>query len=315
MSETTTALFIGIDVSKDRLDMAVYPGERVWNYPNQAQSFPALVSELQSLQPELVVMEATGALETAVAAALAAAALPLAIVNPRQVRDFAKAKGQLAKTDRIDAQVLAHFACAIHPAPQILPDAEQQRFGALVARRRQLVEMLVAERNRLHTALPSVQERIQTHIAWLETELDDLELELQRTVEQSPVWRATEDLLQSVPGVGPITTYTLLAELPELGHLPPKRLAVLVGVAPLNRDSGRWRGKRTIWGGRAAVRSALYMATVSAVRCNPVLKKYYARLVAAGKPKKVALTAALHKLLTILNAMLKQQTPWHVPAS
>lgn len=206
MSETTTALFIGIDVSKDRLDVAVYPGDRVWNYPNQTQSFPALVAESQSLQPELVVMEATGALETAIAAALAAAGLPLAIVNPRQVCDFAKAKGQLAKTDRIDAKVLAHFASAIRAAPQILPSAEQQHLGALMARRRQVVEMLVAERNRLHTALPTVQERIQTHIAWLETELDDLELELQRTVEQSPVWRTTEDLLQSVPGVGPITT-------------------------------------------------------------------------------------------------------------
>lgn len=315
MSDTATTLFIGIDVSKDRLDLAVYPGERVWQYPNQAQSFPALVAELQTLQPELIVLEATGTLETAVAAALAAAGLSLAIVNPRQVRDFAKAKGQLAKTDRIDAKILAHFAAAIHPAPQSLPSAEQQQFGALVARRRQLVEMLVSERNRLHTALPAVQARIQSHIVWLETELDDLELELQQTVEHSPLWRAAEDLLQSVPGVGPITTYTLLAELPELGHLSPKRLAVLVGVAPLNRDSGRWRGKQTIWGGRAAVRSALYMATISGVRCNPVLQKYYARLVAAGKPKKVALTATMHKLLTILNAMLKQQTPWRAQAN
>jgi transposase len=315
MSSASSAPFVGIDVSKDHLDLAAYPTAHAWSCPNHMHSFPALVAELQTLQPQLIVLEATGGLETPVAAALAAAGLPVAIVNPRQVRDFAKAKGQLAKTDRIDAQVLAHFAAAIRPTPHGLPSAAQQQFGALMARRRQVVEMLTAERNRLHTALPAVQERIQTHIVWLETELDDLELELQRTVEQSPVWRAAEDLLQSVPGVGPVTSYTLLAELPELGHLSPKRLAVLVGVAPLNRDSGRWRGKRSIWGGRAAVRTALYMATVSGVRCNPVLREYYLRLVAAGKPKKVALIAAMHKLLTILNAMLKQQTPWRLPIS
>ena len=315
MDNAQSAPFVGMDVSKDRLDLALYPTARIWSYPNPMQSFPALVAALQTLQPQLIVLAATGGLEAPVAAALAAAGLLVAIVNPRQVRDFAKATGQLAKTDRIDAQVLAHFAAAIRPAPQVLPSAAQQQFGALMARRRQLVEMSTAERNRWHIALPAVQVRIQTHIVWLETELDDLELELQRTVEQRPVWRAAEDLLHRVPGGGPITTYTLLVELPELGLLSPKRLAVLVGVAPLKRDSGRWRGKPTIWGGRATVRTALYMATVSGVRCNPVLCEYYTRLVAAGKPKKVALTAAMHKLLTILNAMLKQQAPWHTSAS
>lgn len=308
----TTVTFVGIDVSKDRLDIAVHPTGRTWTCANQSSAFTQLVTELQPLAPSLIVMEATGALEVPVAAALAAAALPLAIVNPRQVRDFAKAKGQLAKTDRIDAQVLAHFAAAIRPDAQTLPSAAQQHLSALLARRRQIIEMLVAERNRLSTALPKLQERIQDHIRWLQTELDDLELELQRSIEDSPVWRVAEELLRSVPGIGPVTAHTLLADLPELGQLPHKRIASLVGVAPLNTDSGRHRGKRRVWGGRAHIRSTLYMATVSAAKHNPVIREFYQRLVKAGKPKKVALTAATHKLLTILNAMMKQQTPWQL---
>lgn len=304
-------LFVGIDVSKDQLDLALHPTGQAWSCANGPTGCAALVAQLQTAAPQLIVLEATGGLERPLSAALAAAGLPVAIVNPRQVRDFAKATGRLAKTDRLDAAVLAHFAAAIQPPAQVLPTAEQAHLSALLTRRRQLIEMLVAERNRLHTVLPTLRERVQSHIVWLETELDDLELELQRQIEASPLWRAEEDLLQSVPGIGPVTARTLLADLPELGHLPTKQLAVLVGVAPLNRDSGRWRGKRSIWGGRAPVRSALYMATVSGIRCNAVLRTFYTRLVQAGKPKKVALIATLHKLLTILNAMLKHQTHWN----
>lgn len=310
----SSLVFVGIDVSKDRLDLAVQPLGRSWSCANDASAFAALRVELNALHPTLIVMEATGALELPVAAALAAANLPLAIVNPRQVRDFAKATGHLAKTDRLDAAMLAHFAAAIRPSAQTLPSAEQQHLSALLTRRRQVIEFLIAERNRLATAVPTLQERIQAHIAWLQTELEDLDSELQRCIEASPAWRTAEDLLRSVPGVGPVTARTLVAALPELGHLSPKCLAALVGVAPLNVDSGRYRGKRRIWGGRAQVRSALYMATVSGVRWNPVLREFYQRLVNAGKPKKVALIAAMHKLLTILNAMMKQQTPWRVQA-
>jgi transposase len=306
----TDTTFVGIDISKAYLDLALRPTGRTWRCANETSAFPDLVAELQPLHPTLIVMEATGALELPVAAALAAAALPFAIVNPRQVRDFAKAKGQLAKTDRIDAGILAHFAEALRPAAQTLPSAEQQHLSALLTRRRQLVEMLLAERNRMATARPSVCERIQQHILWLQTELDDLETELQHCIESSPAWRVADERLRSVPGIGPVTARTLVADLPELGHLSHKRLAALVGVAPLNVDSGRYHGQRRVWGGRLHVRRTLYMATVSAVRCNPVLRAFYTHLVNAGKPKKVALIAAMHKLLTILNAMMKQQTSW-----
>lgn len=307
----SAALYVGIDISKDHLDLALHPPGPQWQCANEPSAFPTLVAELQALQPRLIVMEATGALELPVAAALASVGLPLAIVNPRQVRDFAKATGRLAKTDPLDAAVLAHFAAVLHPSAQTLPSAEQQHLSALLTRRRQVIEMLVAERNRLSTALPTVQERIQDHIAWLQTELDDLDLELQRCIQASPLWRVAEARLRSVPGIGPVTARTLVADLPELGCTTPKRLAALVGVAPLNVDSGRFRGQRRIWGGRAHVRETLYMATVSAIRCNPVIRTFYQRLVQAGKPKKVALIAAMHKLLTILNAMMKQQTHWH----
>lgn len=310
----TPSTFVGLDVSKDWLDLAVRPAGRSWRCANASTAFPELVRELTALAPALIVLEATGGLELPVAAALATAHLPVVVVNPRQVRDFAKASGHLAKTDQLDAKVLAHFGEALQPTPRPLPDTAHQALSALLARRRQVLDMLVAERNRLHTAAAPVRERIERHIAWLQTELDDLEVELEQSLQASPVWQATENLLRSVPGVGPVAARTLLADLPELGTLDPKPLAVLVGVAPLNADSGRPRGKRHIWGGRAEVRSALYMATMSATRFNPVIREYYQRLLQAGKLKKVALVAAMHKLLTILNAMVKQQTPWRSPA-
>lgn len=310
----TAAIFVGLDVSKDFLDLAVRPAGRTWRCANAPAAFAQLVVDLTALTPALIVLEATGGLELPVAAALATAHLPVVIVNPRQVRDFAKASGRLAKTDQLDAHVLAHFGAALQPTPRPLPAAAHQALSALLTRRRQVLDMLVAERNRLSTTQAPVTERLERHVAWLQNELDDLEVALEQALQASPIWQATAQLLCRVPGVGPVTARTLLAELPELGVLDAKPLAVLVGVAPLNYDSGRRTGKRHIWGGRAEVRSALYMATLSATRFNPVIREYYQRLLRAGKLKKVALVAAMHKLLTILNAMVKQQTPWRTPA-
>lgn len=306
--------FVGIDVAKDHLDLASRPGGKPVRIRNREAEITQLVQQLQDLQPALIVMEATGGLEMPLAAALAVAGLPVAVVNPRQVRSFAEATGQLAKTDQLDAQILAHFAEAIHPAPRALPDEQTQQMSALLARRRQLIEMLTAEKNRLHSALAQVRPRLQAHIAWLEDELAALDQELDQAVKDSPLWRAKEDLLCSVPGVGPVLARTLLFDLPELGALSHKQIAKLVGVAPLNRDSGRLKGKRSIWGGRAVVRTALYLAVLSAMRFNPVIKAFYQRLVQAGKSKKAAMTACMHKLLTILNAMLRNQTAWQPPA-
>jgi transposase len=261
------------------------------------------------------VLEATGGREGPTVAALAAAGLPVAVVNPRQVRDFARAVGQLAKTDVLDAQILAHFAEAIHPTPRLLPDAQAQELAALLARRRQLIQMQTAERQRLDTALPRVKPQIERHLAWLEAELTDLDQTLHEQVQASPLWREQENLLRSVPGIGPTTALTLLADLPELGRLDRKAIAALVGVAPLSCESGTWRGRRIVWGGRARVRSALYMATLVASRFNPIITAFYQRLCAAGKPKKVALTACMHKLLTILNALVRQGIPWSAPTA
>ena len=306
----TEKVYAGIDVAKRKLDMAVHLSEQRWDFTNDDEGINQAVSCLQELSPELVVLEATGGIELPIAASLAVAGIPVAIVNPRQVRDFAKATGKLAKTDALDAQVLAHFAAAIRPTPRPLPDAIAQEFAAILARRRQLIEMLTAEKNRFPTALKPVRERIKAHISWLEQELADTDRELENNIRKSPLWREKDSLLQSVPGVGPVLSTTLLAHLPELGTLNRKQVAALVGVAPLNRDSGRFRGKRTIWGGRAAVRSILFMATLSATRYNPVIKAFYKRLCAAGKAKKVALTACMRKLLTILNSILRHHTPW-----
>jgi transposase len=304
--------YVGIDVAKARLDVAVRPSGEQWVSATDPASLEELVGRLQALQPELIVLEATGGREGAAVAALAAAGLPVAVVNPRQVRDFARAVGQLAKTDVLDAQVLAHFAQVIHPAPRPLPDAQAQELAALLARRRQLIQMQTAERQRLDTALPRVKTQIARHLAWLEAELTDLDHTLHDQVQASPVWREQENLLRSVPGIGPTTALTLLAELPELGRLDRKAIAALVGVAPLSCESGTWRGRRIVWGGRARVRTALYMAALVATRYNPLIAAFYTRLCAAGKPKKVALTACMHKLLTILNAIVRQEVPWSV---
>ncbi|MBI5119040.1 IS110 family transposase, partial [Candidatus Poribacteria bacterium] len=272
--------------------------------------FRAIRERLGACPLNLVVMEATGGYETALAAALAAAEMPVVVVNPRQVRDFAKAIGRLAKTDRIDARVLALFAERVRPPLREMPDEALRTLAALLTRRRQLIEMLVAERNRLDHASPSVEKSLKQHIRWLEKRLDDVDSDLDQTIQQSPVWRAKEDLLRSVPGIGPVVSRTLLADLPELGSLNRKKIAALVGVAPLCKDSGTLRGKRMVWGGRAPVRAALFMGALIASRHNPVIRDFYKRLVDAGKPKKVALVACMRKMLTILNAMVRNNTRW-----
>jgi transposase len=307
--------FIGIDVAQATLDVAVRPTGKQWRVTHDAAAIERLVSQLRALDPQLIVLEATGGLELPLLAALGSAGLPVAAVNPRQVRDFAKATGKLAKTDVLDAQVLAHFAEAVRPAVRPLPDTATQALAALVTRRRQLVEMLVAEENRRRSAPVAIRADIQAHIVWLRKRLKDLDKELGQALRASPLWREQEDVLRSVPGVGPTVTATLLAELPELGTLGRKPIAALVGVAPHNRDSGTLRGKRTVWGGRATVRAALYMAALVATRRNPVIRALYDRLLAAGKLKKVALTACVHKLLTILNALMKHRTRWVPPTS
>jgi transposase len=302
--------FVGIDVAKAQLDIALRPlGER-WAVTNDDTGITALVRRLQEIGPQLIVLEATGGYQRAVVAALATAGLPVVVVNPRQARDFAKATGQLAKTDALDARALAHFAEAIRPAPRPLPDTQTEELRALLARRRPWVGMRTAEQNRLGSAPRRLQADIQVHITWLNERLAALDDDLDTTLRASPVWREREELLRSVPGIGPVCARTLLLDLPELGTLSRQRLAALVGVAPLNRDSGTLRGTRTIWGGRAHVRTTLYMSTLVAVRYNPVLKTFYERLRAAGKAAKVALTACMRKLLTILHAMVKHHTPW-----
>ena len=306
-----TALYVGIDVAKAQLDVAVRPTGDRWAIPNTEAGRQDVLARLAPLRPTLVLVDASGGLELPLVAALAAADLPVVVVNPRQVRDFAKATGQLAKTETLDARALAHFAEAVRPLPRPLPDAATQALTALLARRQQVVAMLVAEKNRLGLAAPAIRPRLQAHITWLEGELQALDQDVGGTLRRSPVWREKEDLLRSVPGVGPQLARTLLAHLPELGTLDRKPLAALVGVAPFNRDSGTLRGKRTVWGGRARVRVPLYMAALVASRHNPVIRAFYQRLCAKGKPKKVALTACMRKLLTILNALVKHRSRWH----
>ena len=311
MSTTTVERYAGVDVSKARLDVAVRPTGERYSLANEPEGIDALVGRLEEAGPELVVLKATGGFERPAAAALAASGIAVAVVNPRQARDFAKATGTLAKTDKIDAYVLARFAEALKPEPRTLPSEEALLLGEILGRRRQLIGMLVAENNRLSAIVSApVKRRIRAHVRWLEKELSRTDLELEEVLEASPVWRENEALLRSVPGVGPTLARTLLAELPELGTLTHKRLSALVDVAPFNRDSGRIRGKREVWGGRAKVRSALYMSAMVASKHNPLIREFYERLVEAGKPKKVALVACMRKLLAILNAMMRDRRPW-----
>ena len=303
--------FVGIDVAKDRLDVQVRPSSESFAVARDGKALAALVERLRALVPALIVMEATGGYETVVASAIAAAHLPLAVVNPRQIRDFARATGRLAKTDRLDAAVIAHFAEAIRPPARPVADAEAQALGELVARRRQVIEMIVAEGNRRRRASQRrVIRAIERHLALLQAELSELDGDIDEAIRKSPAWQADADLLQSVPGVGPATLRTLIAELPELGSLTRRKIAALVGVAPINRDSGTMRGRRTIAGGRPAVRTGLYMATLVASRANPVIAAHYKKLRAAGKTGKQALTACMRKLLVILNAILRDRKPW-----
>jgi transposase len=303
-------LFVGIDVAKAQLDIALRPTGERWEVTNDEAGIASLVAHLQAVVPTLIVLEATGGYQRAVVAALAAAGLPIVVVNPRQARDFAKATGQLAKTDRLDARALAHFADAVRPAPRPLPDAQTEELRAMLARRRQLIAMRTAEQNRLSGVSQRLRADIQAHITWLDTRLASLDEDLDATLRASPIWREREALLRSVPGIGPVCTRTLLLDLPELGTLSRQRIAALVGVAPFHRDSGTLRGTRTVWGGRTHVRAPLYMSTLVAVRYNPILKGFYEHLRARGKAAKVALTACMRKLLTILTAMVKHQTPW-----
>lgn len=307
-------VYCGIDVSAATLDTQQHGGA-TWQHPNTAPGIAALVAAVQGLTPTLVVLEATGRYHHAVTSALVAAGVAVAVVNPRQVRDFARSTGQLAKTDRLDATVLARFAATVRPEPRPLPDEATRELAALVERRRQLVEMLTAEKNRLAVARASVRPSIRQLIQVLERAIRGADDDVDRWIRQSPVWRAQEDLLRSVPGVGPQTARMLIAALPELGRLTRREIAALVGVAPLACDSGRHRGVRRCWGGRAPVRAMLYMAAVTGVRWNPVLRACYQRLRAAGKPAKVALTACMRRLLTILNAMTKTQQRWCPPAT
>lgn len=310
MAESTR--FVGIDVAKKHLDVHVRPEGLARRFA--ADDLDPLVAFLVDPRPTLVVLEATGGLEFAAAAALVAAGLAVAIVNPRQVHDFAKAVGHLAKTDALDAAVIAHFAEAVRPAPRPLPDEQTQHVEALVVRRRQLVDMRTAEINRLRGCREAAaRASLQRHIDWLRQQIEDLDKDIAQTLRQSPVWRAKENLLRSVPGVGRVVAATLLVQLPELGTLDRKQIAALVGVAPLNRDSGTLRGKRTIWGGRAAVRAVLYMAALVATTHNPPIRAFYERLLAAGKAKKTALVACMRKLLTILNAMTRAGVTWKAP--
>ena len=308
---TAVTRFVGIDVAKATLDVAVRPSGQRWQAANTPVGIAAVVRRLRrSRAATLVVLEATGGYEHAVVAALAATGIGVVVANPRQVRDFARGTGQLAKTDAIDAGILALFAERVRPAPRPLPTDAARALDGLLTRRRQLLEMLTAERNRWQVATGAVQTSIASHIAWLERELGDVDDELERQVEASPVWQAKEDLLRSVPGIGPVVSRTLIGELPELGRLTHKEIAALVGVAPLARDSGTLRGKRMVWGGRAPVRAALYMGALVGTRRNPVLRAFYERLRAAGKPRKVALTACMRKLLVIANAMVRTNTRW-----
>lgn len=313
MSKKKSKAFIGIDVSKKLLEVAAHESDYQFRCANKAKAFGELIVELITLRPALIVLEATGGLEKPVVAALHAAGLPVLVVNPRQVRDFAKATGQLAKTDRLDARVLAHFAAAIKPPLRPIKSAEEMELEALVSRRGQLIEMLTAEKNRCGSvATQTVREKIKEHIDWLEESIAELDEQLKAQLKDTALWQGKDDILQSVPGIGPVVSFSLIADLPELGTLNRQKISKLVGVAPLNNDSGEQRGARHIFGGRTRVRSMLYMAALSATRFNPVIKEFYERLLANKKLFKVAITACMRKLLAIINVMVRDNTLWKI---
>lgn len=306
----TDPVFVGVDVSKDQLDVAVGMEGPAWTVTNDEAGIATLLEDLSARSCELVVLEATGGFEVAVTTAMAAAGLPVVVINPRQARDFARATGQLAKTDRLDARILALFAERVRPELRPLPTDAARWLDALLTRRRQLIAMILAERNRLGFAPASLKKPIEKHIRWLQREIDSVDSDLGKTIQSSPVWRARETLFQSVPGIGPVVSRTLIAELPELGSLNRKQITALVGLAPLANESGKHKGRRRVFGGRASVREALYMAALVASRRNPTIRTFYQRLRESGKPPKVALTACMRKLLTTLNAMARTGTPW-----
>jgi transposase len=305
-----TPNYVGIDVAKDSMEVTIHEGKESWSFSNDECGLTKLMTKMKRLSPVLIVMEATGGYEVAIAAELHSKGFPVAIVNPRHIRDFARSVGILAKTDVLDAKVIARYAAKVQPTSRSLPTEETRQLGGIMMRRRQIVAMRTAERNRLHQADPAVKQRIKAHIAWLEQELNDINKELKQMIESNPEWKEKNDIIQSVPGVGPNLAITILSDFTELGRLNRKQTAALSGVAPFNRDSGTMRGKRCIWGGRGVVRTAAYMSTLSAIRFNPLLKSFYERLVKAGKLRKVAMVACMRKLLCILNTMLKNRTTW-----
>lgn len=311
--ETLAHSFVGIDVSKRSLDVHIHPAGEAFSVERNGTGLDGLVARLQALGPALIVLEATGGFEQTVAATLNAAILPVVVINPRQIRDFARAIGRLAKTDRIDAEVIALFAARIRPPLRPLPDEDTVALSEMVARRRQIVEMITAENNRLRQAQGKrVAKQITTHLAWLQKALSSIETDLDDAIRRSPLWQETAELIDQVQGVGPVTIRCLIADLPELGQLNRRRIAALVGCAPFNRDSGIFKGKRAIRGGRACVRATLYMAALVAARHNPTLKAFHSRLIAAGKAPKVAIIATARKLLTILNAIVRDKKPWQI---
>ena len=302
--------FVGIDISKERLDVGIIPGNETTSFVFDEEGLSKLTDFMKSVAPEMIVLEATGGMERSITGVLAAEGLPVVAINPRQARDFAKAKGLLAKTDRIDSLVLADFGKSIRPEIRPFKDEESRTLADLNTRRRQIVGMIAMEKNRLSASSLRVRERISEHIKWLEASLKDIDREMDKMIRTSPVWKDKVDLLESFKGVGPVLSKAILSDLPELRTLNGKKIAALVGVAPFNCDSGKRRGKRVIWGGRANIRSLLYMAAVSGIRYNPVIKDFYHRLTSSGKKPKVALTACMRKILIILNAMMKNHTPW-----
>ena len=311
MKTIKAEIYIGIDVSKSKLDIAAWDTGEYWVESNEEKGLTKLIKKLKIMNPVLIVLEATGGLELPLVYEIAYAKLPVAVVNPKRIRDFARSIGQLAKTDKLDARIIAHFAYAVRPEVRKLQSEEDERLTALVTRRRQVIEMLTAEKNRLYSARLGMKVRVEEHIGWLKEELDGLDNEMAKLIQRSSVWKEKNDILESVPGVGPVTGATLLACLPELGELNRQEIAALVGVAPMNKDSGRKYGKRRVFGGRAVVRSVLYMAALSASKHNPKITEFYERLLRKGKNKKVALTACMRKLLVILNAMIRDNTHWN----